>query len=294
MLVVIGYLIVLGSVLGAFAAGGGHLAALVQPVELTIIGGAALGAFTIANTPDVLKSTLKSFPILLKSNRYNKKFYIELLSALYLLMLKIKKQGLMTIEADIDNPKESEIFNAYPLVLKDHHVMEFLRDYLRLMVSGSADFFQMENLMDIDIQTHHHEGDVIATALTRLGDGMPAFGIVAAVMGIVHTMESLGIPPNELGKLVAQALVGTFLGVLLGYGFISPLSNLLEHKLHASTKALECVKVALLAIINNYSPNISIEFARKVLYSKEKPTNADLEELLKQLKSKGQAQPSAE
>lgn len=289
MLVIIGYIIVLGSIIGAFVGGGGHAMALVQPIEFIIIGGSAFGAFLIANTPHVLKSVMKTLPTLLKRGRYHKKFYIELLSTLYLLMIKIKKQGLMTVETDIDHPNESEIFNAYPLVKKDKQVMDFLRDYLRLMVSGSADFFQMENLMDIDIQTHHHEGEVLVGALARLGDAMPAFGIVAAVMGIVHTMESLGIPPNELGKLVAQALVGTFLGVLLGYGFVSPLSHLLEHKVHASTKALECIKVALLAVINNYSPNISIEFARKVLFAKEKPSNAELEELLKQLKSKAQS-----
>jgi chemotaxis protein MotA len=286
MFAFIGYLVVISSVLGGYAMAGGHLAALMQPLELLMILGAAVGAFMIGNRPNVIKATLKGIPLVFKKNPYNKAFFSDLISVLFLLMLKIKKQGMMTIESDIDNPGQSEIFNNYPRILKNHHLMDFICDYLRLMVAGTADFFQMENLMDNEISIHHHEEEIPAHALTRIADGMPAFGIVAAVMGVVHTMESLGGPPNELGVLVAHALVGTFLGIWMGYGFITPLAVSLEHRASCSIKAFECVKVALLATINNYSPNIAIEFTRKSLFSGEKPSNSQLEELLKELKSK--------
>ncbi len=156
---------------------------------------------------------------------------------------------MISVEQDIENPHGSELFKAYPLVSKDHHLMEFLCDYLRLMIAGSADFFQLENLMDIDIETHHHEGEEPISAITRMADGMPAFGIVDAVMGVVHTMESIGLPPSELGILVAHALVGTFLGILLGYGFIAPLPVSLSKSFMQSAKPFQCVKAILLSTL---------------------------------------------
>jgi chemotaxis protein MotA len=154
------------------------------------------------------------------------------------------------------------------------------------MVSGNMDAFQIENLMDNEIETHHHEGAVPAHVIAKLGDGLPAFGIVAAVMGVVHTMESVGIPPAELGILIAKALVGTFLGILLAYGFVGPLASLLEQKLEESTKMFQCVKVTLLASLNGYAPALAVEFGRKVLYSTERPTFGELEEHIKKSKSK--------
>jgi len=192
----------------------------------------------------------------------------------------------MSIEGDIEEPESSPIFSKYPGVLADHHLIEFMTDYLRLMVSGNMDAFQIENLMDNEIETHHHEGEIPVHCIAKLGDGMPAFGIVAAVMGVVHTMESVGIPPSELGMLIAHALVGTFLGILLAYGFVGPLSSLLEQKLHESTKIYQCVKVTLLASLNGYAPALSIEFGRKVLFSTERPSFLELEEHVKQAKSK--------
>jgi chemotaxis protein MotA len=165
-------------------------------------------------------------------------------------------------------------------------MIEFITDYLRLMVSGNMDAFQIENLMDNEIETHHHEGEVPAHCIAKLGDGLPAFGIVAAVMGVVHTMESVGLPPAELGILIAHALVGTFLGILLAYGFIGPLAGLLEQKLHESTKMYQCVKVTLLASLNGYAPALAIEFGRKVLFSTERPSFKELEEHIKQAKTK--------
>jgi len=208
------------------------------------------------------------------------------MALLYELLTKIRKEGLMSVEADVDSPETSPLFAKYPAVMADHHIVEFLTDYLRLMVSGSMNAFEIENLMDNEIETHHHEGEVPVHVIAKLGDGLPAFGIIAAVMGVVHTMESVGLPPAELGILIAHALVGTFLGILLAYGFVGPLSSLLEQKLHESTKMFQCVKVTLLASINGYAPAIAVEFGRKVLFSTERPSFSELEVHVKGAKSR--------
>ncbi len=286
MLVIIGYIIVMLSVFGGFAMAGGHLGALLQPIELLMIGGAAGGAFLVGNNGKAIRATLKALPTVFKGSMYTKALYMELMSLLFEILTKSRKEGLMSIEGDIEEPESSPIFSKYPGVLANHHLIEFMTDYLRLMVSGNMDAFQIENLMDNEIETHHHEGEIPVHCIAKLGDGMPAFGIVAAVMGVVHTMESVGIPPSELGMLIAHALVGTFLGILLAYGFVGPLSSLLEQKLHESTKIYQCVKVTLLASLNGYAPALSIEFGRKVLFSTERPSFLELEEHVKQAKSK--------
>jgi chemotaxis protein MotA len=286
LLVIAGYLIVIGAVFGGFMLAGGHLASLLQPVELLMIGGAAMGAFFVGNNAKAIKATLKALPTLLKGSRYNKALYMELMTLLFELLSKVRKEGLMSIEGDIEKPEESPIFNKYPAILADHHIVEFMTDYLRLMVSGNMDAFQIENLMDNEIETHHAEGEIPVHTIAKLGDAMPAFGIVAAVMGVVHTMSSVGLPPAELGILIANALVGTFLGILLAYGFVGPLATLLEQKLHESAKMFHCVKVTLLASLNGYAPALAVEFGRKVLFSTERPSFIELEEHIKQSKSK--------
>jgi chemotaxis protein MotA len=208
------------------------------------------------------------------------------MSLMFEILTKVRKEGLMSIEGDVEKPEDSPIFSKYPSILSDHHVVEFITDYLRLMVSGNMDAFQIENLMDNEIETHHHEGEVPVHCIAKLGDGLPAFGIVAAVMGVVHTMASVSLPPAELGILIANALVGTFLGILLAYGFVGPLASLLEQKLDESTKIYQCIKVTLLASLNGYAPALAIEFGRKVLFSTERPTFVELEEHIKLSKSK--------
>ena len=286
MFVIVGYVVVLGAVFGGFIMAGGHVASLFQPVELIMIGGSALGAFFVANTPKTVKATLKALPSLLKGSKFSKALYIDLLSMLYEILAKVRKEGLMSIESDVENPEASPIFSKYPAIQHDHHAMEFMTDYLRMMVGGNLNAFEIENLMDNEIETHHHEGEVPIHALSKLADGLPAFGIVAAVMGVVHTMESVGIPPAELGKLIAAALVGTFLGILLSYGFVAPLASLLEQKLHESTKLFQCMKVTLLASMNGYAPQVAVEFGRKVLYSTERPGFSELEDEVKSRKGK--------
>ncbi|QJE01445.1 flagellar motor stator protein MotA [Massilia forsythiae] len=286
MFVIIGYIVVIGAVFGGYAATGAHLAVLWQPLELVMIFGAALGAFFVGNTPKAVKATMKALPTVFKGSKFTRDMYMELMSLLFDVLSKVRKEGLMSIEGDIESPEQSPVFSKYPAVLADHHIVEFITDYLRLMVSGNMDAFQIENLMDNEIETHHHEGALPAQCIAKLGDGLPAFGIVAAVMGVVHTMESVGMPPAELGILIAHALVGTFLGILLAYGFVGPLSGLLEQKLEESTKMFQTVKVTLLASLNGYAPALSVEFGRKVLYSTERPTFAELEDHIKKAKSK--------
>ncbi len=286
MFVVIGYVVVCGMIFGAYALAGGHLGALWQPLEVMMIFGGAVGAFVVGNDSKAIKATLKAIPTLFKGSRYSKQMYMDLLALLFEILTKIRKDGLMSIENDVEDPEASALFAKYPNILNDHHLVEFMCDYLRLMVSGNMDAFQVENLMDNELETHHMEGHVPAHCIARMGDGLPAFGIVAAVMGVVHTMENVALPPAELGILIAHALVGTFLGILLSYGFVSPLASLLEQKLEESSKSLQTVKVVLLASLNGYAPPIAVEFGRKVLFSTERPGFTELEDHVKQTKSK--------
>lgn len=286
MFVIIGYVVVCGMIFGGYALAGGHLGALWQPLEVMMIFGGAFGAFIVGNDSKAIKATVKALPTLFKGSKYNKQLYMDLLALLFEILTKIRKDGLMSIEKDIEDPESSAVFSKYPTIQHDHHLIEFICDYLRLMVSGNMDAFQVENLMDNELETHHMEGHVPAHCIAKLGDGLPAFGIVAAVMGVVHTMENVALPPAELGILIAHALVGTFLGILLAYGFVGPLSGLLEQKLEESSKSFQTVKVVLLASLNGYAPPIAVEFGRKVLYSTERPGFTELEEHVKQAKSK--------
>jgi chemotaxis protein MotA len=239
----------------------------------------------VAGNPlKVLKATFGSLPSSFGNSKYGKPFYMELMSLLYDILTKTRKEGLMSIEGDVESPDQSPLFQKYPKVLADHHLVEFLTDYLRIMVSGNLNPFEIENLMDNEIETHHHEAEIPSHAVQSVGDGLPAFGIVAAVMGVVHTMESVGAPPAELGIMIAHALVGTFLGILLAYGFAAPLAGLLGQRAGESTKVFQTVKVTLLASLNGYAPAIAIEFGRKVLYSTERPSFSELETHVKQAK----------
>lgn len=286
MLVIVGYVIVLGAVFGGYALAGGHLGGLWQPLEVLMIFGGALGAFVVGNDIKSVKATIFALPTLFKGSKFNKALYLDLLALLFEILSKIRKDGMMSIENDIENPEASPLFSKYPNLVHDHHLIEFITDYLRLMVSGNMDAMQVENLMDNEIETHHMEGHVPAGCIAKLGDGLPAFGIVAAVMGVVHTMENVALPPAELGILIAHALVGTFLGILLAYGFVGPLAGVLEQKLEESSKMFQTVKVVLLASLNGYAPAIAVEFGRKVLYSTERPGFAELEAHVKQTKGK--------
>ncbi|MBV5309848.1 flagellar motor stator protein MotA [Chromatium okenii] len=281
MNLILGSIIVFASVLGGFAAGGGHIAALWQPFELVIILGAALGGFIIANPMSVVMASLKSIPGLFTGAKYKKADYLDALGFMYDLFTKARKEGLMGIEGDVEEPANSALFQKYPRLLKDHHATEFISDYMRLVVSGNMNPFELDNLMDIEINNHHHEAEAGAHAVQRVGDGLPAFGIVAAVLGIVHTMAALGGPMSELGTLVAAALVGTLSGILIAYGFVSPISTVMERYAAEETRYLSCLKACILANVQGYSPQVAVEFGRKTMSSGFRPSFSELEKHLR-------------
>ncbi|MBC3873105.1 flagellar motor stator protein MotA [Undibacterium flavidum] len=278
MLLIAGAVIILFSIFGSFAYDGGHLAALFQPVELLMIGGAAIGAFFISNDKETILATWRALPLIARTQNHSKALYSDMIVMLFEVLTKIRKEGLMSIEGDIDNVYESPLFTKYPNVIQDTHLMEFLSDYLRLMASGNVDAYQIENLIDVELDVHHADTELPVLALSKVADGLPAFGIVAAVMGVVHTMESVGIPPAELGILIAKALVGTFLGILLSYGFVAPIAVRLEQRLHANAMAYQSIKVTLIASLNGYPPMIACEFGRKALSARVRPTFKELED----------------
>ena len=206
---------------------------------------------------------------------------MELLALQFDILQKARKEGLMAIEQDVENPDQSPLFKKYPTVGSDHHVTEFITDYLRMMVSGNLNAHEIESLMDAEIETHHQEAHAPVAAIARLAGGLPAFGIVAAVLGVVNTMGSVGQPPAVLGGMIGSALVGTFLGILLAYGFVSPLAAAIEAQVEQDSRMYESVKTALLACLRGYNPAVALEFARKTLPSDVRPPFAEFEAHLK-------------
>jgi chemotaxis protein MotA len=283
MFVIVGWVIVIACVFGVFIAHGGNIGVVLHalPFELITIGGATAGAFVANNQMKVIKATMKGLGSCFKGSKYSKARYMDLMALMYDILQKARKEGLMAIEGDVENPHDSAIFKKYPTVGHDHHVVEFITDYLRMMVSGNLNAHEIESLMDSEIETHHHEEHSAVAALQRVAGGLPAFGIVAAVLGVVNTMGSVGQPPAVLGGMIGSALVGTFLGILLAYAFAEPLAGILEQKVEESGKELQCIKTTLLASMQGYNPSTAIEFGRKVLYSTERPSFTELEAFVK-------------
>lgn len=285
MFLIVGYIIILASSLGTYSVHG-SLAALWVPLEYLAIVGLTAGGFIAGNDTKVIKATIGALPGIFKGSKYNKALYVDLLAMLFEVLAKVRKEGLMSIENDVENPHESPIFGKYPAISRDHHVMEFITDYLRMMVGGNLNALEIENLMDIEIETHHHEAEVPAHVMAKTADATPAFGIVVAVMGVVNVMGSVGEPPAVLGKMIGGALVGTFLGILISYGFISPIATLLEQKAQEGSKIYQVIKVVLLASMSGYAPQVAVEFGRKVLFSTDRPTFGELENELKARKGR--------
>ena len=279
MFVIIGWVLSLACIFGMYIAHGGSMSPIIHalPFELTTILGAALGAFLANNQMKVVKSTLAGIGRCFKGSKYNKARYMELMALLFDILQKARKEGLMSIEKDVEEPHNSPLFKKYPTVGNDHHVAEFITDYLRMMVSGNLNAHEIESLMDNEIETHHAEEHAAVAAIARLAGGLPAFGIVAAVLGVINTMGSVGQPPAVLGGMIGSALVGTFLGIFMAYGFAEPLGGLLEQKVEDAGKELQCIKTTLLASMQGYAPQVAVEFGRKVLYSGDRPTFAELE-----------------
>jgi chemotaxis protein MotA len=281
---IVGYIIILAASLGTYAVHG-NVFALWVPMEYLAIMGLLVGGFIASNGPKVLKSAIGSLSLALKGSKFNRDLYVDLLSLLYEILAKVRKEGLMSIENDVENPDSSPIFGKYPSLASNHHLIEFMCDYLRMMVGGNLNAFEIESLMDMEIETHHQEAHQAPHAIDEIGQAMPAFGIVVCVMGVVNTMGSVGEPPAVLGKMVAGALVGTFLGILLSYGFVAPLASQIKQKIEESGKVFQVVKVVLLASMNGYAPQIAVEFGRKVLYSTDRPSFIELEQEIKNRKS---------
>jgi chemotaxis protein MotA len=282
MLAIIGSVIVLVSVVGSFVVEGGSVLLLWHPSEIVTICGAALGAFIISNPLKVVKKAFSSSIGLVKGPKYKRSDYVDLLKLIYDILVKIRKSGMLAIEADIEHPEKSKLFTEYPRILADHHMVEFITDCLRLIIGGNLDPHELESLLDYELETHHQESGEPAHAVQRVADALPGFGIVAAVLGIVNTMASIeGSSSAQIGEKVGAALVGTFLGILVAYGFVGPISAAVEHRAHEEGKAFDVVKMALVASVRGYAPPVAVEFARKLLWSDVRPSFADLETHLK-------------
>jgi chemotaxis protein MotA len=278
MFLLIGAAVVLACVLGGYVAMGGHIAVLIQPFEFVIIAGAAVGAFIISNPKWILARAAKSLGQAMKGPPYKKEHYIELLSLLYQILKLAKAKGMLALEPHVENPDASDLFAAFPHFHGNHHAVTFLCDYLRLISLGTENAYELEALMDEEIETHHHEHAQVASAIQNMADGMPALGIVAAVLGVIKTMGAITEPPEVLGRLIGGALVGTFLGVFLSYGFIGPLASTLKTTFESETKYYQCMKAALLAYVQGYAPAVAVEFARKALLTDVRPTFYEVEE----------------
>lgn len=285
MLILIGYIIVVASVFGGYMLVGGHLGALYQPAEIVMIAGAAAGAFVASNNGKAIKATFRTFSKLKRTKHYNKAMYMELMALQYKLLAKARRDGMLAIERDIDDPQSSALFADYPKLTSDPMIMAFLTDYLRLMISGNMDPFEIDALMEHEIETFQHEAEIPAHSLQAVGDGLPAFGIVAAVMGVVHALGSADQGAGEMGILIAHALVGTFLGILLAYGFVNPVAARILHQVAEAVKMLQCIRVTLMASLNGYAPQLAVEFGRKALFIAERPTFSELEEHVRSSKS---------
>ncbi len=285
MFLIIGYVIILAASVGTYSVHG-SLAALWVPLEYLAIVGLMIGGFVAGNNIKVIKAVVGSLPSVFKGSKYTKAYYMDVLALLFELLSKVRKEGLMSIENDVENPEASPIFSKYPEVLHDHHVTEFITDYLRMMVGGNLNTLEIEALMDQELESHHHEVEVPGHVVAKVGDALPAFGIVVAVMGVVNVMGSVGEPPAVLGKMIGGALVGTFLGILLSYGFVQPIASLLEQKAHEGAAVYNVIKAVLLASMSGYAPQVAVEFGRKNLPSDARPTFLELEEDLKSRKGK--------
>jgi chemotaxis protein MotA len=282
VLAIIGTVVVLASVLGGYLATGSSLLLLWHPLEVVIICGAALGAFLISNPMKVVKAAFSGALGLVKGVRYGRPEYVQLLKLIYDILALARKDGFLALEEHIEEPNKSTLFKKYPVVMADHHMMEFLTDCLRLISGTTLDPHELESLLEYELETHHHEAAEPAHAVQKVADALPGFGIVAAVLGIVTTMASIeGASTAEIGHHVGAALVGTFLGILVAYGFVGPISAAMEARANEEGKAFEVVKMALVASVRGYPPAISIEFARKLLFSSVRPNFKDLEKELR-------------
>lgn len=284
MLVIVGSVIVILSVAGGYAIEGGNFAVLIQPAELIIICGAALGSMLIGSSITVIKSMVAQLTGLFGSGPTKEEFS-DLLTMLYKLFRQIQQGGVMSIESHLDKPTESAIFGKHTKFLKRHHSLDFLADSMKVIIVGGINAHDLDTLMEEDLRAHHEVEAKPAALMTKVGDAMPGLGIVAAVLGIVITMGHIDGPPTEIGEHVGAALVGTFLGILISYGFLQPLAAAMESRVSDDGKYEECIRAGIMAVYKGLPPAIAIEFARRVLPNEVRPTFEETEKLCRAAKS---------
>jgi len=281
MFVIVGTIVVFASIIVGFTMAGGQIAVLIQISEFIVIGGAAMGAMLIGNPPSIIGDLIKTLTGLLKGSPYSKAAYDELLKMLYDLFMLARREGVVALESHAERPHESELFKKYPSFHNNHHAVEFLSDTLKVIITGTVQPYDLSEMMDVDLETHHKAGHKVANVLAKTGDAMPGFGIVAAVLGVVITMGSIGGRPEEIGHHVAAALVGTFLGVLLAYGVFQPLAQAVESSLEAEGQYMGCIRSALLSFARGDAPLTAVEFARRNIDPAARISFSDLEKALK-------------
>ncbi len=285
MQVIVGFLIVFASILGGYSLHHGHIGVLLQWAEFLIIGGAAIGAFVVGNPTPVIKGSVARLLGLLKPNPYDQKVYADLLQMVYEIMQIAARDGLVGLDQHIEEPEKSSVFQKYPFFLANHHAVDFFTDTLKSLSSGAIEDHHLADVLDADLEQHHHEESQIPAAINKMGDAMPGFGIVAAVLGVVITMQSIGGSAAEIGEKVAAALVGTFLGILLAYGVIGPMASAVESRLASEHAYLMVLRAALLAFARGDAPKQTAEAARRALEPHVRPSFSELEGLMKSAKA---------
>lgn len=281
MFAIIGIVVVFGAVIGGFLMEKGHIAVLIQPAELLIIAGASTGTLLVANPLHILKGILAGLKGVLSGSKLDKNRYLNLLKMMYVFLNKVRKEGLLSVENDVEKPQESAIFKSFPDFLADHHALYFVCDTLRMAITGGVDPFDMDQMMELDMEVHHQEATQPVAALTTMADALPGLGIVAAVLGVVITMGALGGPPEEIGHKVAAALVGTFLGILLCYGVAGPLSSNMAKTADEHNDYLHVLRVLLLAFLKGSAPILAIELGRRAIPARVRPSFDEMEKYCK-------------
>jgi chemotaxis protein MotA len=290
MIAIIGIVIVFGAVIGGFLMEKGHMAVLIQPAELLILGGAAIGTLLVANPIYIVKAVISGLLGILKGSPFTKARYLSTLKMMYQFLNKVRKEGLLSVEMDVEKPKESTIFKNYPEFLNDHHARDFVCDTLRMAITGGVEPFDMDQMMELDMEVHHHEASQPIASLSTVADALPGLGIVAAVLGVVITMGSLGGPPEEIGEHVAAALVGTFLGILACYGLVGPLSSNMAKTADAHNEYLHVLRVLILSFLKGSAPMIAVEIGRRAIPAHLRP---NFDEMEKNCKNQGSAEAAA-
>jgi len=292
MFAIIGIVVVFGAVVSGYLMEHGNIRVLLQPAELIIIGGAAIGTVLIANPLHILKDIAAGIPGIFRGSKFTKERYLDSLQMMYKLLNKARREGLMSLEADVEEPSKSPILSKYPTFLEDHHIRDFFCDTMRMAISG-VEAFDLDQLLELDMEVHHHEASIPVTSLSTMADSLPGLGIVAAVLGVVITMGAIGGPPEEVGHKVAAALVGTFLGILMCYGLVGPIASNMAKLADDERAYLHVLRVVMIAFLKGTAPIMAVEFARRAIPGHVRPSFAEAEKACKESKEAAPAPETA-